>query len=60
VRLLTDLAQAEPDLASALDYAQRHRDVIRRYGRFPHRNGALGRTSSEAEAAYLAQPGSGF
>ena len=60
VRLLTELVQTEPELASALDYAERHRDVIRRYGRFPHRNAVLGRTSSEAEAAYLAQPGAGF
>ncbi len=60
VRLLTELVQTEPALASALDYAERHRDVIRRFGRFPHRNAALGRSSSEAEAAYLAQPGAGF
>jgi len=60
VRLLTELSQAHPDLASALDYAERHRDAIRRYGRFPHRNAVLGRVSSAAEAAYLAQPGAGF
>jgi uncharacterized protein (DUF924 family) len=34
--------------------------VIVRFGRFPHRNTALGRTSSAAETDYLAQPGSGF
>ena len=42
------------------EWAHKHRDVIRRFGRFPHRNAALGRPSTEAEAAYLAQPGSGF
>ena len=42
------------------DYAERHRDVIRRFGRFPHRNASLGRPSTEAEKAYLAQPGAGF
>ncbi len=44
----------------ALDYAYKHRDVIQQFGRFPHRNAALGRTSTAAEVAYLAQPGSGF
>jgi uncharacterized protein (DUF924 family) len=49
-----------PVLADALDYAHRHRDVIRRFGRFPHRNAALGRASSAEEAAWLELPGSGF
>jgi uncharacterized protein (DUF924 family) len=44
----------------AIDYAWRHRDVIRRFGRFPHRNAALGRADTPAEARYLAQPGAGF
>lgn len=43
-----------------LDYARRHRDVIERFGRFPHRNAALGRVSTTEEATYLAQPGAGF
>lgn len=43
-----------------LDYAERHRAVIARFGRFPHRNVALGRVSSDAEQAFLAQPGSRF
>ncbi len=43
-----------------LDYAQRHRDVIARFGRFPHRNAVLGRTSTPEEMIYLAQPDSGF
>jgi uncharacterized protein (DUF924 family) len=34
--------------------------VIRRFGRFPHRNTALGRVSTPEELAYLAQPGAGF
>lgn len=41
-------------------YAEAHLDVIRRFGRFPHRNAALGRASTEAELAYLAEPGAGF
>jgi uncharacterized protein (DUF924 family) len=44
----------------ALDFARRHRDIIARFGRFPHRNEALGRTSSAEEVAFLAQPGSSF
>ncbi len=42
------------------DYAVRHRDVIRRFGRFPHRNIALGRANTPDEDAYLAEPGAGF
>ena len=41
-------------------YAKAHRDVIKRFGRFPHRNTILGRTSTPDEEAYLSQPGSGF
>lgn len=41
-------------------YAHAHRDVIARFGRFPHRNAILGRTSTPEEIAHLAQPGSGF
>jgi uncharacterized protein (DUF924 family) len=43
-----------------LDYAERHRQVIRRFGRFPHRNASLGRSSNAEEQAFLAQPGSRF
>ena len=43
-----------------IDYAWRHWRVIRRFGRFPHRNAVLGRDSTPAEATYLTQPGSGF
>lgn len=60
VALIGALAAADPAHAGALDYAERHRDVIRRFGRFPHRNAALGRTSTADEIAYLATPGSGF
>jgi len=43
-----------------LDYANRHRDVIARFGRFPHRNRVLGRTDNPEEQDYLREPGSGF
>ncbi|MXP61754.1 DUF924 domain-containing protein [Roseomonas sp. M0104] len=43
-----------------IDYAWRHRRVIRRFGRFPHRNAVLGRTSTPEESVYLTLPGAGF
>ncbi|WP_426690304.1 DUF924 family protein [Rhodanobacter ginsengiterrae] len=43
-----------------LDYARRHREVIERFGRFPHRNAVLGRADTPEETLYLAQPGAGF
>lgn len=60
VALFGALAAEDAEFGEVLDYAERHRDVIRRYGRFPHRNAALGRASTPAEVEYLAQPGSGF
>lgn len=43
-----------------LDYAVRHRDIIARFGRFPHRNSILGRDSTDEESEFLMQPGSSF
>lgn len=43
--------------ADLVKWANIHRDIIRRFGRFPHRNGSLGRTSSEAEQAFLDEGG---
>jgi uncharacterized protein (DUF924 family) len=60
VRLFTRLAAQAPGFESMLDYAQRHHAVIARFGRFPHRNAALGRASTPDEIAFLAEPGSGF
>jgi uncharacterized protein (DUF924 family) len=40
-----------------LSHAERHRDIIRRFGRFPHRNAILGRTTTEAEQRYLDEGG---
>ncbi len=58
--LVNDAGEHTETLKGALDYAHKHREVIRQFGRFPHRNAALGRSSTAAELAYLAQPGSGF
>lgn len=60
VQLFTALAATDARFDGNLDYAHRHLDVIRRFGRFPHRNAVLGRASTADELAYLAQPGSGF
>ena len=65
VALFTQLAaqatpQTQPVLSSALEFAHKHQQVIARFGRFPQRNAALGRTSTAEEAAFVAQPGTGF
>ena len=60
VQLFEALARTDPRCADAFDYAVRHRGVIARFGRFPHRNVILGRSSSAEELAFLQQPGSRF
>lgn len=65
VALFTALAAGVPEadrktFAGYVDYAVRHRDVIHRFGRFPHRNHILGRDSTPEETAFLKQPGSSF
>lgn len=42
------------------EWARKHWEIIRRFGRFPHRNAALGRESTPEEIEFLKQPGSGF
>ena len=53
VRLTREIARNHPECADFLKYAEAHREIIRRFARFPHRNAALGRVSTPAEAAYL-------
>ena len=50
----------KPAYEYTLDYALRHRQVIERFGRFPHRNRILGRPSAPEETEFLKQPGSSF
>lgn len=60
-RLLAEAPEAYRKLAQgALDFAIRHQRVIDRFGRYPHRNQALGRASTAEELAFLAEPGSRF
>ena len=51
---------AETGDRSALDWAEKHAAVIRRFGRYPHRNAVLGRESTPEEVAFLTEPGSSF
>ena len=60
VELFGMLAAQHPGFDEMLDYAHRHRGVIARFGRFPHRNAILGRASTPEEAEFLRQPGSRF
>jgi uncharacterized protein (DUF924 family) len=55
VKLFTELGDAE-----YLNFAIRHCEIIRKFGRFPHRNAILGRVSTAAEIDFLSQPGSRF
>jgi uncharacterized protein (DUF924 family) len=60
MRLFTQLGQDEPALADLVEWARKHEVIVERFGRFPHRNAALGRESTPEEAEFLKQPGSGF
>lgn len=58
VALFHQLAgEGGPDVT---EYAERHRDIVERFGRFPHRNEILGRETTPEEAEFLEQPGSSF
>jgi uncharacterized protein (DUF924 family) len=60
VRLFTRLTAAAPELTDVFSYAEKHRAVVQRFGRFPHRNEILGRQSTADETAFLREPGSRF
>jgi uncharacterized protein (DUF924 family) len=49
-----------PGLEQNLDFERRHKAIIDRFGRYPHRNAILGRASTPEELEFLAQPGSSF
>jgi uncharacterized protein (DUF924 family) len=52
--------QQECEYLDSLSYAIKHRDVIERFGRFPHRNAIIGRTSTPEEIEFLTQPEASF
>jgi uncharacterized protein (DUF924 family) len=45
---------------SNYDFELRHKAIVDRFGRYPHRNAVLGRQSTEEELAFLSEPGSSF
>jgi uncharacterized protein (DUF924 family) len=60
-----DLVAQQPEgdrklFSNYLSYAEKHQQVIARFGRFPHRNAVLGRESTVEELVFLSQPGSRF
>lgn len=57
--IAVELFKAE-GLENNLKHEYRHREIIQRFGRYPHRNELLGRESTPEEQAFLEQPGSGF
>ena len=60
VGLFKQLAGMEPWIDKGIDAAVRHQEIIQRFGRFPHRNVALGRETTEDEAEFLKGPRSSF
>ncbi len=60
-QLLADAPEAQREAyIRVLDFAARHRDLIARFGRFPHRNVMLGRPSTPEETAFMAEHGRGY
>jgi len=60
-RLATEVAPAwRKEYTGFADYSGHHRDIVERFGRFPHRNRILRRASTPEEAEFLKQPGSSF
>ena len=57
---LMETLKPYPETGDVLEWALKHLAVIERFGRFPHRNAALGRASTPEEIEYLARPGAGF
>ena len=59
VELFHGLAD-EDDSPDVTEFAEGHREIVERFGRFPHRNAMLGRETTPEEAEFLTQPGSSF
>ena len=60
IHLVAEALYREFAHAMNLDFELRHKDIIDRFGRYPHRNEILGRASTPEELEFLAQPGSRF
>ena len=59
-RYMREHLPSDDERDASIEYARRHRVIIERFGRFPHRNAALGRTSTPEEIAFLDEPNSRF
>jgi uncharacterized protein (DUF924 family) len=59
IALFTRLKDETGD-AALLEWAEKHAAIVRRFGRYPHRNAILGRASTPDEIAFLQEPGSRF
>ena len=59
IKLFQQLSH-DPYSAKAIESAFRHKEIISRFGRFPHRNAILGRISTPEEEEFLEEPGSSF
>jgi len=59
IALFTELARETGDRGT-LEWAEKHAAIVRRFGRYPHRNAALGRASTPEEVEFLKEPGSSF
>ncbi len=55
-----ELATIYPEASNFFFYAERHKEIIERFGHFPHRNPILGRPFTEEEVAFLEEPYSSF
>jgi uncharacterized protein (DUF924 family) len=65
IELFTDLVDCAPepleaDAKNYLDFAQHHKTIVERFGRYPHRNETVGRATTLEEAEFLKEPGSSF
>jgi uncharacterized protein (DUF924 family) len=65
LEIFTGLLDSAPeplkaDAENYLDYAKAHKAIVERFGRYPHRNETLGRTTTPEEAKFLKEPGSSF
>ncbi|MGA0933716.1 MAG: DUF924 family protein [Pseudohongiellaceae bacterium] len=55
-----DRQRHRPGLENTVDFEHRHKAIMDRFGRYPHRNAVLGRSTTAAEEAFLKEPGSSF
>ncbi len=60
IHQIAEKLYSQPGLEANLEWEIKHKQIIERFGRYPHRNAILGRESTEEEIEFLSQPGSSF